>query len=196
MGAFAGGSWRVLVVLTVFVLVAAGTMLAPGPAAGARAASGAFIWERTPDRTRDVSNSLSFLSAGPSGTVYAAGVRGAADQSRTWLVKYLPGGRRAWSRAWGDTGGGSSTRNQAAALAVDGAGNAYVVACHRDGLDWSTVLASYDATGALLWETAGPAVSYRSPPACALGIDAAVHKATDASGSLSADTQRALDALD
>jgi hypothetical protein len=162
-----------VVLLTALILLASVAALAP-PAGARAAAPGTFVWERVPYRTRDMSNSLYLLSKGPSGTVYAAGVRGEADASQTWVVKYLADGRRAWAKTWGISGGDSSDRNEAGALAVDRYGNAYVVASHRVGLDWGTTVLKYDAKAHLLWASSGPATSYgHSGPTCAVGIDAA-----------------------
>jgi hypothetical protein len=141
------------VALVCLVLLALFGVVAPAaPPARAASDSGKLLWTRVWDRTAAY-DSLDAGCAGPGGTLFACGMTASdwATQGDLLLVKYKPGGGRAWTRAWN---GDASLVDWGSAVAADRQGNVIVAGVGTSaggGRDW--VVAKWSAAGVMRWAT-------------------------------------------
>jgi hypothetical protein len=148
---------RPVALVCLILLALGGAVSTAAPPAHAASDSGKLLWTRVWDRTAAF-DSLDACCAGSGGTLYACGTTASdwTTQGDLLLVKYKPGGGRAWARAWN---GDASQLDWGSAVAADHQGNvivAGVVTSAGGDRDW--VVAKWSAGGALRWATtyAGP----------------------------------------
>jgi len=161
MGLAAGFRWRPrLAVLTLLTLGATVWLVAAGPDASAQVASaGSQQWAARQDGPANDGSRDDYprsVATDAAGNVLVAGSTYADDhcckgyRSDYETVKYDAAGRQLWSRVYD---GPAGEYDSATALAVDGAGNAYVGVTLYGGsatyYDYGVI--AYDAAGTQRW---------------------------------------------
>ncbi|MFG0285204.1 MAG: SBBP repeat-containing protein [Phycisphaerales bacterium JB039] len=119
-------------------------------------ASGGLVWMRQfGSSSGDSSNAVALDAAGSAfitGTTHGSLAAPPAGDSDVFVMKYSPTGARLWTRQFG-----SPVRDYSGGVAVDGAGNAYIVGSTNGSLgapaagDSDVILAKYSNSGAPLW---------------------------------------------
>ena len=147
-------------------------------AADAAGAATYRVWDRHYAPTTGY-DSWSFITKGPSGTVYVAGTRNLeSGKDRLVVAKYTAGGKRAWLRTYAGRGVA-----WASALAVDVRGNAYVAGQEmRTGATFAPMclLKLANRTGRVTWVQRyhAPGSAFGDfPGGIALGANGAVYVA-------------------
>ena len=132
-------------------------------------------WTRTVSGTSDRFETGRAAAVAPSGDVYVVGQKAVAGQdTNIWIRKYSPNGITRWTRT---VNGPASWEDLATDVAVDDAGNIYVVGyISVGGEDVNIWISKYSATGFKLWT--------RTVDGPASGSDAASSVALDGAGNL------------
>ncbi len=109
------------------------------------------LWVRRYNGTADDNDYAYWLALDASGNVYVTGqsVETGSDNDIT-TIKYAPNGDEVWIRHYDGPANGYDAGQ---AIAVDGAGNAYVTGNHTTATGLECVTLKYSATGDLLWRS-------------------------------------------
>jgi uncharacterized delta-60 repeat protein len=107
------------------------------------------LWVRRYNGTADDNDYAYWLALDASGNVYVTGqsVETGSDNDIT-TIKYTPNGDEIWIRHYNGPANGYDAGQ---AIAVDGAGNAYITGNHTTATGLECVTLKYSATGDLLW---------------------------------------------
>lgn len=131
---------------------------------------GAEQWVRRHDELGNATESVTAFVVDVAGNVYVTGSTIHSGGADYLTIKYNPSGAKEWTVIYDGPGHGQDNAN---AIAVDAAGNAYVTGSSRGlnvRLDYATI--KYDANGAQQWVARYDAVQVNNR-ARAVAVDAA-----------------------